>query len=615
MDAVARSKTKLALASPNRPAIGLHAELIYGRAGKLIEAMDTIRKQLGEKGNHFNLNFPQIIVAGEESSGKSTVLERIAMLKFFPRDKAMCTRMPIQLKLQHLNRDELRTFCTKNNLVYGDDMGYARLKYEEINGQTFESPFYGLDQVESQVKSYMDQAIARRKGAIFGVTEDILSIEVTSYLVPNLTLIDLPRIFSGVKKGEPTDLPEVTEKLVQKYMSQPHTMVLVVVPAFQRIRNSPAIKIVQRLKKEKHTIGVLTMADRASDPRFPTSPFTGLWSTLNGESDHVISLPLGYVAVKNRDSELQGELGDVAKSEIAWFDKHMPGAVEEEKASNDVLIRKLSNMLCDYVEETWIPSTKKTLADKIKENEELIKSFGTDVSTQPKGYLVSVVRHFRSRWEQLFQIADDHLSEEVQKIIEVSMPTPNSLPPANLRNFTYTVLSWMSFKESTIKDARSALEKVAEFLKTNARTCFDSDKDPNYLLPRFAILASTIELAVGQWFLSLGIHDKFKLVFENLFNHARFMNSSGAAEILSAARAALEFLILEHLVIFEREFYLSVESWCIYKQLRTSNDSFLLMDKFDEDRKKAKEQLANLNEVLKVVTNLFAGSPVKKKLF
>jgi len=44
---------------------------------------------------------PQLVVIGQESSGKSTVLERLAMMPIFPRDDNICTRLPIHVRLRN----------------------------------------------------------------------------------------------------------------------------------------------------------------------------------------------------------------------------------------------------------------------------------------------------------------------------------------------------------------------------------------------------------------------------------------------------------------------------------------------------------------------------------
>ena len=51
---------------------------------------------------------PRVIVIGEESSGKSSTMERIAMMQFFPTDRKFCTRMPIELRLRYRSAEDIK---------------------------------------------------------------------------------------------------------------------------------------------------------------------------------------------------------------------------------------------------------------------------------------------------------------------------------------------------------------------------------------------------------------------------------------------------------------------------------------------------------------------------
>lgn len=51
------------------------------------------------------LQLPLSVVVGQESSGKSSVLESLSMLLIFPRYQRICTRMSIHLKLRHIQSD------------------------------------------------------------------------------------------------------------------------------------------------------------------------------------------------------------------------------------------------------------------------------------------------------------------------------------------------------------------------------------------------------------------------------------------------------------------------------------------------------------------------------
>jgi hypothetical protein len=90
------------------------AKLLFGKTGDLIEAIDNISSSISPE---VALSFPQIIIAGPEYSGKSSVLERITMLSFYPRYD-ICFRMPMQIQFKHLSKENIKTFCQTNKLVY-----------------------------------------------------------------------------------------------------------------------------------------------------------------------------------------------------------------------------------------------------------------------------------------------------------------------------------------------------------------------------------------------------------------------------------------------------------------------------------------------------------------
>jgi hypothetical protein len=81
-------------------------------------------------------------------------------------------------------------------------------------------------------------------------------------------------------------------------MKDPHTLVLLVTPAYEKLNTNRAAQLVQKYQKEEYTIGVLTMADKAVDHRF-AKPYEELERKLNGLSTDYIPLGSnGYVAVK-----------------------------------------------------------------------------------------------------------------------------------------------------------------------------------------------------------------------------------------------------------------------------------------------------------------------------
>ncbi len=152
-------------ADPNPLTLGLHFQLLK-RAGSLITSLDELRNDLSGVAE---LSFPQIIVVGQESSGKSSVLERIAMLKFFPRSDKMCTRMPIKLQLKHMCPVDMERFCQDHKEAYSDGVAFvrARMEYADRSVSGWSS-FLPVEEVEKLVQDTMGQAVLARNAALAG---------------------------------------------------------------------------------------------------------------------------------------------------------------------------------------------------------------------------------------------------------------------------------------------------------------------------------------------------------------------------------------------------------------------------------------------------------------
>ncbi|RLN20462.1 hypothetical protein BBJ28_00020997 [Nothophytophthora sp. Chile5] len=169
-----------------------------------------------------------------------------------------------------------------------------------------------------------------------------------------------------------------TRALVEKYLKMPHTLVLAVVPAFERVRNSQAFQLVQQYNLMDSAIGVLTMVDRSLDTSNPDGPLAEVMGRLDGTSRDIVYLKQGYVAVKNRDTRMSPEWSlDAFKSEEnAWLKENLPGYIERNLASSSVLALKLEQMLADHVRASWVPQTLAKIQSERVTVEEKLAALG-----------------------------------------------------------------------------------------------------------------------------------------------------------------------------------------------------------------------------------------------
>eukprot|EP00759_Apiculatamorpha_spiralis_P041556 PhF_6_TR40182/c1_g1_i2/m.59591 len=103
-----------------------------------------------------NLTIPKIVVLGNESHGKSTLLERLIGFPVFPRDRQLCTRMPIRVSLR-------RGEATLASIAKRKRSGTGEITNKSV---------FPLKNIVSVVKRMMDEALS--PGQEIVETEELL---------------------------------------------------------------------------------------------------------------------------------------------------------------------------------------------------------------------------------------------------------------------------------------------------------------------------------------------------------------------------------------------------------------------------------------------------------
>jgi hypothetical protein len=158
---------------------------------KMFKILDPLRSELKELGN---LDPPKIVVIGDESSGKSTVLEQLMRMPLFPRKQEFCTRLPIHVRLRRPDPDSPEGPSVKMSVIESD--AYAKDGYD---AQPLREPVTiaiasGYHFVQDRMNELSEAASGEHKTGI--VTDRIIVLDVLHPEVPVLDLVDLPGIVS-----------------------------------------------------------------------------------------------------------------------------------------------------------------------------------------------------------------------------------------------------------------------------------------------------------------------------------------------------------------------------------------------------------------------------------
>uniref|UniRef100_A0A8C1MP35 Myxovirus (influenza virus) resistance D n=1 Tax=Cyprinus carpio TaxID=7962 RepID=A0A8C1MP35_CYPCA len=260
-----------------------------------IDLIDSLRSVGIQK----DLALPTIVVIGDQSSGKSSVLEALSGVAL-PRGKGIVTRCPLELRLKKVTGVKWKavlTYCKKKTDLW------IQHQLHKISKTASQNELAG-------------------KGV--GISDDLITLEVMSPDVCDLTLIDLPGIARVPLRGQPEDIGEQIKRLIIKFIEKQETINLVVVPCNIDIATTEALKMAQEVDPEgKRTVAILTKPDLID-----TGTEKSVLAIVHNE---VIPLRKGYTMVKCRGQQC---------------------LLNEDKATIKCLAIKLTQELVDHIKKS-----------------------------------------------------------------------------------------------------------------------------------------------------------------------------------------------------------------------------------------------------------------------
>ncbi|XP_026117663.1 interferon-induced GTP-binding protein Mx-like [Carassius auratus] len=254
----------------------------------LIELIDSLRLIGIDK----DMDLPSIAVVGDQSSGKSSVLEALSGVAL-PRGSGIVTRCPLELKLRKLKKGP-----------WSGAISYGGHK------ENFNDPL--------KVDNLVREAQNKLAGNTVGISNELISLEIVSPDVCDLTLIDLPGITRVPVHGQPDDIADQIKSLILKYIAKSETIILVVVPCNVDIATTEALRMAQDVDPEGYrTLAILTkpdLIDRGAEI-----------DVLNIVQGKVIPLSKGYIIVRCRgQSDINNKipLSKAMEMEMQFFRNH-----------------------------------------------------------------------------------------------------------------------------------------------------------------------------------------------------------------------------------------------------------------------------------------------------
>uniref|UniRef100_A0A9J7XAN0 Uncharacterized protein n=1 Tax=Cyprinus carpio carpio TaxID=630221 RepID=A0A9J7XAN0_CYPCA len=275
-----------------------------------IDTIDNLRSLRVEK----DLALPAIAVIGDQSSGKSSVLEALSGVAL-PRGSGIVTRCPLEECLE----------CV-------------------------------------------------------GISNELISLQIISANVPDLTLIDLPGIARVAVKGQPENIGDQIKRLIRQFVTKQETINLVVVPCNVDIATTEALQMAQEEDPEgERTLGILTKPDLVDKGTEET--------VVDIVHNEIIHLTKGYMIVRCRGQKEildQVTLNEATVTEKAFFQDHphFSKLYEEGFATIPKLAEKLTIELVHHIQRS-LPRLEEQIETKLAETQKELEKYGNGPPSDP----------------------------------------------------------------------------------------------------------------------------------------------------------------------------------------------------------------------------------------
>jgi hypothetical protein len=326
-----------------------------------------------------------LVSLGNQSSGKSSVMEALTGVELFPKGAFMVTKRPLHIVLQRVETGKWAEF----------EEGAKMYDFEEVRKR-----------IERE-----NQLVGKQI-----VSDQPIYVKICSPHVYNLSITDLPGYISVVKHGEDKNLPKKIRELCKPYVLDPNTIPLVITSATEDPANCKGLKEVITHSADGRSFGVVTKMD--------------LPNTLDATLELLRNemYPLGYgffgVVLRSSDSIKNGvNIEQQFTREDQFFQQKKLKPREDLKLGVPLLRKTLSETMLTLIA-PQLPSVVTELdkiIQRLQQSENFLTKLSeeTDLNTISKDLAAIVKRlhtesSYRTSFEKGFRLA---LREQVEKMV------------------------------------------------------------------------------------------------------------------------------------------------------------------------------------------------------
>ena len=351
----------------------------------LVQAIQTLR-DLGVE--ILGLPLPKIVVVGDQSTGKSSLIEGISEIKV-PRHAGTCTRCPLEINLLENSEPSAQWTCkitlitrfhhdselleraTKNRPLgpwvaqdRADKFHFATLPSKDQVEDALHRAQLAILDIGNPYEHYRLGSTPPKNSIKVKFSPNVIQLDISGPGLPNLSFYDLPGVINVSEVAHEEYLVALVKNLVKEYISSRDCINLLAIPMTDDPANSSASRLIREVKgARERTIGgigpvvlliflsLLSITLVITKPdRFQRGESFEQWDQiLSGERYEV---GFGYYVVKNNpDTSVSNS---TARSEEGtYFEENEPWSTtlskHEDKLGTAKLVTALSQKLTQQI--------------------------------------------------------------------------------------------------------------------------------------------------------------------------------------------------------------------------------------------------------------------------
>jgi len=323
--------------------------------GQRLKDINDALGELQARGIQHVANLPELVLVGDQSSGKSSLMSAIAGLSL-PRSSGACTRCPIHIRISRAEEWSVRVsleqhyeFRPRDHPITLRDVTerdrfppWVKLPQQTRHEfKTVREPF-GAEDIETILRcaqvailnpstpyrmfipklngevtedartQHMERIREKEQHGEAQFSPNTVALEIKGPDLADLNFYDLPGVFINAKRPEDRFLERVVRNLTCEYISRRNAIILWAVPMNQDAETSYAFNLIQELRAQQRCIGVMTKADLLPKEDEAASS----WLSMLNEQAHRTGL--GYFITSRQGGD---DLDEQNKLEEAFFNR------------------------------------------------------------------------------------------------------------------------------------------------------------------------------------------------------------------------------------------------------------------------------------------------------